>query len=375
MVDETIQINDTHLQDGGSAQSQKKFEHTSGTDIQADIQNVLKSIQIPTRNERRMISDIQDVPAVSQPLPPVSDPVATPTPGLSSVMALHTLKDDMQQVVRSQNISLVRAAALEQDKLSSHQSQTFSSPARTSRNNYFTTIVFVSILLVVLAGAALFGVAYVVQNRSLPQQSTEQSIVFSERSVVVQIGRAQPGALKTALAGARSDTSDAVGAITRIIPILSTSTGQTSLANSEATLGEFFDALGIQAPDELLRNLDSRFFFGFHMMDHRAPVFVIPVVSYDHAVSGMLSWEKLMNQDLSPIFTSISPVKNGPSGIPVDRLFRDTVMHNYDVRVLEDDAGNPILYYAFPSQSVLVIAENPFTFPEIISRLHAQKGL
>jgi hypothetical protein len=359
-----------------------KTENSSPTksldaDIQNDISGILKSVPLPVENTDRMSLDIE----VQKPIvTPVPEPMlAVPEESISreepsSVKALHTLKDDMQNVVRRQKISLVRAVAIEQDK--KKVAPEMLSPAASSRNQHRFTIVFISLLLILLSGGALFGVAYVVQNRSLPPQAAEQNIVFSERSIIVQITNSQQaGALKYALAQARADTSDAQGSITRIIPL---SAGTSSIAQANptpATLSEFFVALGIQAPDGLLRSLDSSFFFGFHMTDHRAPVFVIPVVSYDNAVASMLAWESHMDQDLSPIYMGVSPTKIGADGIPVDRKFQDIVMHNYDVRVLEDDTGNPVMYYSFPSPTVLVIAENPYTFPEIINRLQAQRAL
>ena len=337
-----------------------------------DIAKVLRSVQLPSRNEQRMVSDVREAAQIVAQPPVVRETTPPEPPPHSIVTALHTLKDDMLEVVRTKKISLVHAAALEEDKRAVRPKVT--NPVTPSRNRHIAGTVFMSALLILLGAAALFGIAYVVQSRSLPAQASEQSIVFSERSVVVQIAHTQPNTLRTAIASARADTSDAAGAITRIVPMVP-STTDTGLAQGEATLADFFAALGVQPPDELVRNLDSKFFFGFHMTDRRAPVFVIPVISYDNAVAGMLHWEKHINADLAPIFTAVPSTQVGADGIPVDRVFHDIVMHNYDVRVLQDDSGAAVLYYSFPSPSVLVIAENPFTFQEIINRLQAQRSL
>ncbi|MDB5187898.1 MAG: protein of unknown function with transrane region [Candidatus Kaiserbacteria bacterium] len=346
------------------------------TGIQTDISGILKSVPLPVQNTDRLSLDIQVPKSISEtqtetiPAAP-AEPVPQEEP--SSVTALHTLKDDMQNVVRRQKISLVRAVAIEQDKR--RVAPEVLTPVESTRNRHRFTIIFISLLLIILSMGALFGVAYVVQNRALPPQVSEGNIVFSERSIVVQITSSQQsGALKYALAQARTDSSDAQGSITRIIPLSASTTAGQSNA-TPATLSEFFTALGVQPPDGLLRSLDSSFFFGYHMTDHRAPVIVIPVVSYDNAVAGMLAWESHIDQDFSPIFMGVSATKLSADGIPVDRTFQDVVMHNYDVRVIEDDTGNPVLYYSFPSPTMLVIAENPYTFPEIINRLQAQREL
>ena len=50
-------------------------------------------------------------------------------------------------------------------------------------------------------------------------------------------------------------------------------------------------------------------------------------------------------------------------------------MRNYDVRELTDDSGNIVLYYSFPTPNILVIAESPYSFTEILSRLQAEREL
>jgi len=52
-----------------------------------------------------------------------------------------------------------------------------------------------------------------------------------------------------------------------------------------------------------------------------------------------------------------------------------TIKRNYDVRALRDDAGNIELYYSFPTQNILVIAESPYSFAEILNRLQAARKI
>jgi len=50
-------------------------------------------------------------------------------------------------------------------------------------------------------------------------------------------------------------------------------------------------------------------------------------------------------------------------------------MRNYDARALKDDAGQIQLYYSFPTRNILIIAESPYTFAEVLSRLQAERRL
>jgi hypothetical protein len=160
--------------------------------------------------------------------------------------------------------------------------------------------------------------------------------------------------------------------MTRVVPSLPTTDGTGA---RPATTAEFFKALGLHTPDVLVRSLSDEFFFGIHTIDKNAPVLIIPVTSYEHAFAGMLSWESDMNADLAPAFTAVPALIAGDKGIPTKRTFRDAVMRNYDVRSLSDDAGSVQLYYSFPTPSILVIAEDPYSFTEILSRLQVQRRL
>ena len=75
------------------------------------------------------------------------------------------------------------------------------------------------------------------------------------------------------------------------------------------------------------------------------------------------------------MFTPVSTQTSGANGLPAVRSFEDTVMRNYDVRALKDDSGQIQLYYSFPTRNVLIIAESPYSFSEILSRLRADRKL
>jgi len=99
------------------------------------------------------------------------------------------------------------------------------------------------------------------------------------------------------------------------------------------------------------------------------------VTNYDRAFAGMLAWEATMNSDLSPAFTPVPSTILDVNGIPSARVFMDDVMRNYDVRELKDDSGTVQLYYSFPSKNLLIIAESPYSFPELLSRLQSVRRL
>lgn len=306
------------------------------------------------------------------PSSPLQSTQASPT-GVSSV---HTLKDDLQHVVHDQKISVVRAVSLEQDKRAHQKSDVFDSVPEVQKKKRGLGILFSSFLLLILGGAALLGVYLVMQSRTAsPAQSTHSSILFAESAVAFPTGNKAPDDLKRTLASARTSSQGALGAITEIIPTVTTTAADGSSQVRPATFAEFMNSIGAHPSDELIRAVSSNFFFGIHTVDKQAPLFIIPVVSYDHAFAGMLAWEGTMNADLTPVFTAVPALTRDQNGLPVKRNFQDLVMRNYDTRALEDDAGQVQLYYSFPTQNVLVIAESPYSFTEILSRLQAARQL
>ncbi len=344
-----------------------------------DIAQILKDVKLPERRNFKASADKREPP--STPTPPVVEPAPKKIPPgpqeRAIVTPLHTLKDDLQDVVRIRNMSAVRASALEQDKQRG-QADLVPPPqpraiAQRSRRTF--TYLFFALLLVALGAAALYGVDVVMQSKSVTPAPQYASLIFSEQTETLPIDNTTPTSLKQTIAQARQASGAPLGSITRIVPTISTTTAAGTTSTTPATLAQFFAALGVQAPDGLLRGLGSDFFFGIHTVDINAPVFVIPVTSYDLAFAGMLTWESSMDQDLSPAFDAVPALTTGPDGLPTARTFTDAVMLNYDVRELKDDSGNVVLYYSFPTPNILVIAESPHSFTEVLSRLQAQREL
>ncbi len=341
-----------------------------------DIAQILKDAQLPERHVFKASAD-QRTPPPSVPTPAQMSIKPPEKPKERDIVTpLHTLKDDLQDIVRVRKMSVVRVAALEQDKKRDQASmRTLETPASAQRSRRTFVVIFFAILLVVLGSAALYGVYIVMQSKSVTPATQYSSLIFAEQTETLPIDSVTSNTLKETIAQARQSSNAPLGSITRIVPIVSTTTSSGGTVTTPASLAQFFSALGVHAPDGLLRGLGSNFFFGIHTVDINAPIFVIPVTSYDLAFAGMLSWEPTLNQDLAPAFNAVSTLKTGPDGLPTVRTFTDAVMLNYDVRELKDDSGNVVLYYSFPTPNILVIAESPHSFTEILSRLQAQREL
>ncbi|MEN9561530.1 MAG: hypothetical protein RIQ56_803 [Candidatus Parcubacteria bacterium] len=375
----TVSAQPTIQPRGGAALPQETDPKLAGvqTKINADIEKILKDVKLPDRNEMRATADkkipVPSIATIVQPTLPEEVKQAAPVIDKSAVVPMHTLKDDIQNVVLEKKMSIIRAAAVEQDKHRNNDEVIQEIEAPKKRRQF--GILFASILFIFLGAAAIFGVVIVESGRGTSSQTYSSSLVFAEQSLLLEIAGFSSQALKMQVAAARQTGSGSLGSITRLIPVITTNPVDTQEQKRQATTVEFFRALGVQAPDDLYRALDNTFFFGIHTVDRNVPILVLPVIAYDRAFAAMLNWEARMNADLAPVFTGVPDVVIGADGTPTRRVFHDAIMRNFDVRVLKDDSGAITLYYSFPTPNLLIIAESPYSFNEILSRLQAERRL
>ncbi|HEY4527284.1 MAG TPA: hypothetical protein VJK53_05590, partial [Candidatus Paceibacterota bacterium] len=222
-------------------------------------------------------------------------------------------------------------------------------------------------------------------------------LLFAEQQIGLPIDAQSSAAVRQNVVQIMSAPSAPSGAIVQVVPTMQDIEAPQVRA---VTVGEFLRALGARPSEEFIRSLSEEFFFGIHFADVPSPVFVIPVASYDHAFAGMLAWEKNINAELAGLFVPLPAYRTvlvpaiqtatttsltstatttAPAMVetqePVQRIFEDLVMRNYDVRALKDDNGTIVLYYSFPTQDLLIISASPYSFPEILSRLQAARKL
>lgn len=267
---------------------------------------------------------------------------------------------------------MVRAVTLEEEKR--HRPNILVDEESThARRRGPLSIVALSILLFLLGAGALGGVYLVLQERAAPVATQSYQLLFAEQTVPFSITGLAAGDVKREIASARGTGTFTLGSILQIIPT-ETVSGDTE-AQTPAAFATFLEAIGARAPEELPRALGIDYFFGFHAVDENAPVIVATVTSYERAFAAMLDWEESMNGDLAPIFTPVSMQKIGSDGILTERKFEDSVIRNYDVRALKDGSGQIQLYYSFPTRNLLIIAESPYSFAELLSRLRADRRL
>ncbi len=349
------------------------------TEAAATVANILQAVKLPERYSQKGSADAKIPPpstapsTEAEPAPAVAR--TPPTQNASTLISpVHTLKDDLVDVSREQKMSLVHAVSLEEDRRA-HTKGASETPAVQKQTKKTFTILLAVVLLLVIGGGLLFTTLSLMKKPGdIAPAMSSSSLLFAEASVTLPLTNNSPIDVRSTLRAQRTSNDQTLGSITRILPYVTIKDADGNTQDIPATFSQFMKSLGGHIPDDLLRALGDEFFLGLHTIDKNAPLMIIPVKSYDRAFAGMLAWEPSLNTDLVPLFTEIPSITNQDE-LPQTRLYQDLVIRNHDVRALKDDRGEIQLYYSFPNQNTLVIAESPYSFTEILSRLQAERKL
>ena len=289
------------------------------------------------------------------------------------VSSLHTLKDDLRDLVKVRKMSLIHAATLESEReRQTSDVESVVDATRARRRLRIFRLFAIFALFLALGSAALFAVFVVQSERSGGQQTDlGSSLIFAEQTLSFSIAPdLNPREVREQLSTSRHQGNLTLGAMLRVVPTVS-----TAGVERPATATEFLQAIAPTAPDEFVRSLNVDFFFGTHTIDENVPVIILPVTSYEHAFAGMLTWEPSLNDDMIPLFSLVHYEKPDVQGVPRLVEFEDVLIKNYDVRALHDENGDIRMLYSFPSRNYLIIAESPHSFVEALARLRAERRL
>ncbi len=126
------------------------------------------------------------------------------------------------------------------------------------------------------------------------------------------------------------------------------------------TSKDFLRELEANVPVFLTTFLENEFFLGLWVLqeNHPALIFKIKDGEFDNAFSGILKWEK-------NIFEDIGFLSNKKVSKDEVLAFKDKIIKNQNVRILENAEGT-VLLYSFFNKKFLIITEDTKTFEEIV---------
>ena len=307
--------------------------------------------------------------------PPPPGVIQPQRPSQAGPSPFHSYTTDFADRIETQQASSFTVLAAEQDARSG-------APTSSRKRSGVVPAILALVLIVGGAGGLYAAYRYVSTDSATEETLGVPSLIFADE--------------KMELSGPdyRQDLADAAGQPLvegNILVTYITSASSTPLGVRAAPQpgGALIRQLNLGAPDILLRNVDLMSTVGIvNAGGETRPFFVLRVNSYERTFAGMLGWESRMLSDLDPLYpsyegptpqqtatttsTSTSPLP--PITPPAPREFVDSVVANYDVRVLKDAAGRTLVIYGYTDKQTLLIARDEAAFTTLAARLAATRS-
>lgn len=294
----------------------------------------------------------------------------------ASIRIIRTMKNDAEEVIRSQNETSVSIAIAEEKKRAqeqarvtlSKQSQGETPPPAKRIGRFF-------IVLILLFGVTVLGLAYVfilptLKNITLPTVSIPS---FGKPTEIAPPAPATPKIepLATSILPAQSEKRFNIIKETpeKVLEEISKERKQGNSAGSIKNLyfaeesgsdlsvisaNRFFGFLDIQAPDGFTRSLEKLFMVGFfgEANGGTAPFFIFNVSDHDSSLAGILEWEKTLPRFFDTVFGT-----NIVNGVTTTTKFSDIVVLGKDARILNTAFGGTLVY-TFVNKNTLIITSS-----------------
>ncbi len=339
-----------------------------------------------------------------QPGATVSQP--SPTPIIrESVAPLQTFQGDIASAVGDKGVSVVSIAAAEANRRGTQPVSQDAQLSDTPAPHTFRSIMFTILGLILIGGASGVLIYAIISNAPLPAQEAGSApfIAIDGTGNIPVPADIQGKTLMQQLTSAKNSVSLSVGLVAQLYieETATTSDKTATFMNAQRLL----TLLAPDIPETLLRDISPVYLLGVHSSAVNQPFLILKVDSYELAYAGMLSWEKTMKQDLSPLFSYTPPpgiesqnklltspvlivpaasttasststtasstiaATSSPQTPQVHVGFVDAIVENHDARVTQDQYGSVNFLWTFLDRQTLIITTNPLTLHEIIGRL------
>ncbi len=270
-------------------------------------------------------------------------------------VSIKTYRDIAVNALKTQPTSLAKMIVQERKKNEYVQKRSIHNPKNM-------LLVIMSIILILLTIAFIFGVTFYVLDKSDDIQ--EKKILISPNSLVHYDYR-----VEYELPSSRN----------RIINIAKEVRKKSEIPNSKikifyftkinrfnkkvlATANDFFEALDLSgAPDQLYRNLDDSYTTGLIAINNKYNGFlVLRMKDFDTSYSSFLSWEKTMLYDIGEFL--------GVNKKYFSQPYEDFSWNNKDIRGVIDEEGRLVFGYSFISQNTVILFTNRKSFAALTDR-------
>ncbi|MDO8493655.1 MAG: hypothetical protein Q7S19_03890 [bacterium] len=283
---------------------------------------------------------------------------------------IRTLKFDQDNLIKTQNISLVGIAIKEEERRKQRQENSSLSSGKNLK------ILLASLVLILISLGVGSYVYYFYYAASIPagilpgKGVAAQSMLFTETYRTVDTSSVTTDDLinKIIKNEIRNPPDLRLGAIENFAFTKKDEHGIGTPLNTE----EFFKVINAPAPDSFIRTLDREYMYGILSSAENAAFIIVKTEAYDKGFAGLLEWESTtMTKDLYVVLTSQKPDLD-----LLTKKFEDLLIRNIDTRVLKDKDGIIRIVYGFlDSDKTIVVAGSRQAFIEVLNRFNTPRPL
>lgn len=266
---------------------------------------------------------------------------------------IHTFENDMARAtLTEQGVTVKQVIAIEKMKEDREEN---SSP-RSTKNVLF----IISGIIVLLLAIGIIGFAFFknrVETVSVVTPSYKP-IVYTDNVLLVPLDSVPENNKKRIF---RTTIESLPTGMTGLIELLPTINGK------KATLPEL-EEFGIAIP----YTIDATsYLVGVYISNESvSPFILLRVTSHSNAFSVMRRFEETIIDNVLGVFDFKFKTKEEESRV---HPFYDAVANNKNIRGASTIEGDEFIFYTFPNDNTLLIAENRFLITEILDRLRSLK--
>ncbi len=266
---------------------------------------------------------------------------------------VHTFEEDMARAtLTEQGVTVKQVIAIEKMKEDREENV---SP-RSTKNVLF----IISGIIILLLAIGIIGFVFFKQKIATVPATTQsyKPIVYTDNAQLVSLDSVPENNKKRIFRTTIESVSSGMIGITELLPTIS---------NRKATLTEL-EEFGIAIP----YTIDSpAYLLGIYGNGNTTtPFILLRVSSHSNAFSVMRRFEETIIDNVLGIFDFELKNKEEESRVHV---FYDAVVSNKNIRGTNTLEGKEIIFYTFPSDNTLLIAQDRALILEILDRLRSLK--
>lgn len=300
----------------------------------------------------------EELPKIVRPPRPTVD-----EDGFSSIPSGRTFNQDLTGAVKNDNLSMLKVALQNEQLKSAVKEQ----PEEGNKTTFYFIIGITFFLAV--AGGLFIWVFLKTKPEPVVTEDTPQiekrlpSIIFTETKTKINISKTAERNFQTELIqelGKKREKDS--------IEELSIVSKNPEGAERPAISYEIREALGITPPEVLTRSLEEKIFLGIWSDGVKSePLLILRSDSPQSILVNMLEWEPNLKDEARSLFG----VYYTDSSYALS--FKDKVVLNQDVRVLQNSSGVPVFFYTILDKNNIIFARSSGALKRVIERLREEK--